>query len=97
MRREAEIRNYGLGHLFASSGHASSFPRDRIPGSAAQQVTPEDAIRMALEQRARGGEVDAETFAARQALTDAFKAKIAALPELDPRSPPEITDDLDPL
>jgi hypothetical protein len=61
---------------------------------------------MALEQRARevgilGGErrgtVDAETFAARQALTDAFVAKIAATRILDPRSPKEIMDDLDPL
>ena len=72
----------------------------------AQQVTPEDAIRMALEQRAREQgllgdgrrrEVDANTFAARQALTDAFVAKIASMPDLDPRSPREIMDDIDPL
>ena len=69
-------------------------------------MTPDDAIRMALEQRAREagilgdagrGKVDAATFAARQALTDAFVAKIAAMPELDPRSPQEIMDDIDPL
>jgi antitoxin VapB len=74
--------------------------------AAAHRLTIEDMIRMILEQRARAEglivgtqsrDQSAEAVAARRSRTDALVAKFAALPVLDPRSPREIMDDLDPL
>jgi len=72
--------------------------------AAAQSVSVEDAIRLALEEKARAAGVilDAHrrrdqspaTVAARQAKVNRIVAEIAAMPVLDPRSPNEIMDDL---
>jgi antitoxin VapB len=68
-------------------------------------LSVEDAIRLALEEKARaaGIAMDArhprdqspEAVAARHARTDRFVAELAAMPVLDPRSPRDIMDDPD--
>jgi antitoxin VapB len=75
--------------------------------AAAQSVSVEDAIRQALEERARAAGVmpaprgrrglSPEVLAARRANMDRIVADIAAMPILDPRSPREIMDDLNAL
>ncbi len=67
----------------------------------AQNVTVEEAIRLALEERARAAGVADEPISAKKRLRVesmlAIGAEIAAMPILDPRSPQEIMDDLDSL
>jgi len=73
----------------------------------AQSVTVEDAIRQALEARARAAGVMPEPSRPRDESPDAVAARrtrinqivrdIAAMPILDPRSPREIMDDLNAL
>lgn len=73
----------------------------------AQRLSVEDAIRLALEEKARAAGVvseprhprdqSPEAVTARHARTDRFVAALAAMPVLDPRSPNEIMADLDPL
>jgi antitoxin VapB len=70
----------------------------------AQKLSVDDAIRLAIEERARAAGIlsrphkprdqSPEAVAARHARTNRFVAELAALPILDPRSPGEITDDL---
>jgi antitoxin VapB len=69
-----------------------------------QRLSVEDAIRLALEEKARAAGVvmeprrprdqSPEAIAARRARTNRFVAELAAMPVLDPRSPHEIMDDL---
>jgi antitoxin VapB len=59
--------------------------------AAAQSLSVEDAIRLALEEKARAA------VAARHARTNRFVAELAAMPVLDRRSPNEIMDDLNAL
>jgi len=69
-----------------------------------QSVTVEDAIRQALEARARAAgvvpepsrqrDLSPEAVAARRARIDKLVREIAAMPILDRRSPREIMDDL---
>ena len=76
-----------------------------LPSRKASLV--EDAIRLALEEKARAAGVvmeprhprdqSPEAIAARHARTDRFVAELAAMPVLDPRSPREIMDDLNAL
>lgn len=69
--------------------------------AAAQNLSVEDCIRLALEEKARAAGVGAETshpprrMSVEQML--AVGAEIAAMPLLDPRSPREIMDDLNAL
>jgi antitoxin VapB len=75
--------------------------------AAAQRLSIEDAIRLALEEKARAAGVvmeprhprdqSPEAVAARHARTNRFVAELAAMPVLDPRSPSEIMDDLNAL
>ncbi len=75
--------------------------------AAAQRISVDDAIRQALEDRARTAGIatelrepegrSAEAMAARRARLDRLVAEIAALPVLDPRSTQEIVDDLNAL
>lgn len=74
--------------------------------AAEQGVSVEAAIRRALESRARMASYSPkehkrgpspEVMAARRASIDRIVAEIAAMPILDPRSPREIMDDLNPL
>ena len=77
--------------------------------AAAQGISIEDAIRQAVEQRARESgmtvtsgqgwqrDVSTSAVAARKARMDMIANEIAALPVLDPRSPREIMDDLNAL
>ena len=75
--------------------------------AAAQRVSVEEAIRRALEDRARVAGVQPEprpprdqspeAVAARNARIDRIVEEIAAMPVLDPRSPHEIMDDLNAL
>ncbi len=77
--------------------------------AAAQQLSVDDAIRQALEARARGAGLAAvpapeqprdnspEAIAARRAALQRFAATVSALPDLDPRSVEEIVDDINPL
>jgi antitoxin VapB len=74
--------------------------------AAAHRLTAEEMIHIVLEQRARAEGLvvetpsrdrSAEAVAARRSRTEALVAKFAAMPVLDPRSPREIMDDLDPL
>ena len=77
--------------------------------AAAQQLSVDDAIRQALEERARRTGLaavpvpekprdrSAKAIAARRAALQRFAAEIAALPVLDPRSVEEIVDDINPL
>ena len=69
----------------------------------AQSRTVEDAIRVALEDKARAEGIIPEprardqspqAVAIRRARTDKFVATLSALPILDPRPPREIMDDL---
>ncbi|MGA3401508.1 MAG: hypothetical protein ABSC95_20020 [Acetobacteraceae bacterium] len=70
----------------------------------AQSVTVEDAIRQALEARARAAGIapehsrprdrSAAAVTARRARIDRIVREIAAMPILDRRSPREIMDDL---
>jgi antitoxin VapB len=72
--------------------------------AAAQSLTVDDAIRQALEARARATGVlpepdrprdrSPEAVAARRARMDCIAREIAAMPILDGRSPREIMDDL---
>ncbi len=70
-----------------------------------QRLSIDDAVRQALEERARSAGLAArlmrdpspEAIAARRAKLARFVAELAAMPVLDPRSPQEIADDLDPL
>ena len=73
----------------------------------AQRLSVEDAIRLAIEERAHAAGVlpkpqrprdqSPEAVAARRARTNRFVAELAAMPILDPRSPGEIMDDLNAL
>jgi antitoxin VapB len=75
--------------------------------AATQRLSVEDAIRLALEEKARATGIAMETrllrdqspgaVAARRARTNRFVAELAAMPVLDPRSPHEIADDLNAL
>jgi antitoxin VapB len=75
--------------------------------AAAQRLSVEDTIRLALEEKARAAGVvteprhrrgqSPEAVAARIERTNRFVAELAALPVLDPRSPREIMDDLNAL
>lgn len=75
--------------------------------AAAQNVTIDDAIRQALEARARIAGIAAEpdrpagqspeAVAARRDRMNRIVREIAAMPILDPRSPREIMDDLNAL
>ena len=70
-----------------------------------QRLPIDDAVRQALEERARSAGLPAqlvrdpspEAIAARRLKLAQFVAKLAAMPVLDARSPREIADDLDPL
>ncbi len=75
--------------------------------AAAQSLSVEDAVRLALEEKARAAGVvmeprhlrdqSPEAVAARHARTNRFVAELAAMPVLDRRSPNEIMDDLNAL
>jgi antitoxin VapB len=76
--------------------------------AAAQSLSMEEAIRQALEARARAAGVlltepqmhrdqSAAAIAARKASVDRIVADIAAMPILDPRTPREIMDELNAL
>jgi antitoxin VapB len=70
--------------------------------AAAQKLSVEDAIRQALEEKARAACVVAETHKPRRPRMSleemlAVGAEIAAMPLLDKRSPREIMDDLNAL
>jgi antitoxin VapB len=73
--------------------------------AATQSLSVEDAIRLALEEKARAAGIamerprdqSPEAVAARHARTDRFVAELAAMPVLDPRSPRDIMDDLNAL
>ena len=75
--------------------------------AAAQGLSVEDAIRLAVEEKARAAGVlpdprhprdqSPEAVAARHARTNRFVAALAAMPVLGPRSPQEIMDDLNAL
>jgi antitoxin VapB len=66
--------------------------------AAAQSVSVEEAIRQALEERARATGIAREALPPRRRLSVdgmlAVGAQIAAMPVLDPRSPREIMDDI---
>lgn len=72
--------------------------------AAAKRLTVEEAIRLALEEKARAEGItferseprnqSPEAIAARRARTDKFIAALATMPVLDRRSPREIMDDL---
>jgi antitoxin VapB len=73
----------------------------------AQHLSIEDAVRQALEEKARATGLAAETYPPRdmspeaiekrRASIDRFVAEISAMPVLDPRDPREIMDDLNAL
>ena len=72
--------------------------------AAAQSLSVEDAIRLALPRAAgvvtephHPRDQSPEAVAARHARTNWFVAELAAMPVLDPRSPREIMDDLNAL
>jgi antitoxin VapB len=77
--------------------------------AAAQRISIDEAIRQALEERARSAGFalvpepekprgrSPEDIAARRASLERFAAGIAALPVLDPRSVEEIVDDINAL
>lgn len=79
--------------------------------AAAQRLSIDEAIRQALEERARSAGFalvpepepekprgrSPEDIAARRASLERFAAGIAALPVLDPRSVEEIVDDINAL
>ena len=69
-----------------------------------KRLSVEDAIRMALEDKARAEGIfpgprrprqqSGEAIAERRARTDKFVASLAVMPVRDPRSPREIMDDI---
>jgi antitoxin VapB len=67
----------------------------------AQHLSVEDAVRQALEEKARAAGVVPESASPRRRMSVedmlAVGAEIAAMPLLDPRSPQEIMDDLNAL
>jgi antitoxin VapB len=75
--------------------------------AAAQRLSVEDAIKQALEAKARaagivpqpprGRDQSSAAVARRKAGIERIVAEIAAMPILDPRSPREIMDDLNEL
>ena len=75
--------------------------------AATQSLSVEDAIRLALEEKARTVGIameprrprdqSPEAVAARRARTNRFVAELAAMPILDSRSPRDIMDDLNSL
>jgi antitoxin VapB len=75
--------------------------------AVAQRLSVDDAIRVALEERARSTGLAEETrepqgrspaeIAARREQIDHLVAEINALPVLDPRSTEEIVDDINAL
>ncbi len=69
--------------------------------AAAQSLSVEEAIRLALEEKARAAGVDVDALRPRRRMSIesmlAVGAEIAAMPILDPRSPREIMDDLNAL
>lgn len=73
--------------------------------AAMQRLSIDDAVRQALEERARSARLAAGSrrdaspaaIAARRARLHRFVAELAAMPVLDPRSPQEIADDLNAL
>jgi antitoxin VapB len=72
--------------------------------AAARQMSVDEAVRRALEVWAhaenppvKGRDISPAAVAERKASIDRIVAEIATLPVLDPRSPQEIMDDLDPL
>ena len=74
--------------------------------AAAHRLSVEETIHRVLEQRAQAEglldgarlrDVSAAAIATRSARTDDLVARFAAMPVLDPRSPREMMDDLDPL
>jgi antitoxin VapB len=77
--------------------------------AAAQRLSVDEAIRLALEERARATGLalapksvkprdnSPEAIAARRAALQRFAAEIAAMPVLDPRSVEEIVDDINAL
>jgi antitoxin VapB len=69
--------------------------------AAAQSLSVEDAIRLALEEKARAAGIDVNALRPRRRMSIesmlAVGAEIAAMPILDPRSPREIMDDLNAL
>jgi len=72
--------------------------------AVAKRLTVEDAIRLALEEKARAEGItpersgprdqSPEAIATRRSRTDKFIAALATMPVLDRRSPREIMDDL---
>ena len=66
--------------------------------AAAQSLTIEEAIRLALEEKARAAGVVPEPLRPRRRMSVenmlTVGSEIAAMPLLDPRSPREIMDDL---
>jgi antitoxin VapB len=75
--------------------------------AATQSLSIEDAIRLALEEKARAAGIAMEprrprdqspkAVAARRMRTDRLVAELAAMAVLDPRSPRDIMDDLNAL
>jgi len=68
--------------------------------ATAQNVSVEDAIKLALEEKARAAGVATEPLRPRRMSVEKMLAlgdEIAAIPLLDPRSPREIMDDLNAL
>jgi hypothetical protein len=73
--------------------------------AAMQSLSIEDAIKLAIEEKAAGIAMEVrrprdnspETVAARRARTNRFVAELAAMPVLDPRSLRDIMDDLNAL
>lgn len=75
--------------------------------AAAQHLSVENAIKLALEEKARatgilaeppkGRDMSPAAITARREALERIGAEIAAMPILDPRSPQEIMDDLDSL
>jgi len=75
--------------------------------AAAQHLSVEDAVKLAIEEKARATgivpapprrrDMSPAAIAARREALDRISAEIAAMPILDPRSPQEIMDDIDPL
>lgn len=72
--------------------------------AATQSLSVEDAIRLAIEEKARAAGIamearrprdqSPEAVAVRRARTNRFVAELAAMPVLDSRSPQDIMDDL---
>ena len=75
--------------------------------ASAKSLSPDAAIRMALEDKARAEGIaleprrprdqSAKAIAERRARTDRFVASLDAIPVRDPRSPREIMDDINAL